>query len=114
SVVPRREPALEEAAGDICLHFFDADGRPLSFPGSEFLVRLPWETLRAIPTTIALAAGRGKAPSIRAGAQAGLFTSLITDVPPPEAVLAEAGAGRSSWAPRGAGVAPRARAEART
>lgn len=96
SVVPRREPALEEAAGDICLHFFDADGRPLSFPGSEFLVRLPWETLRAIPTTIALAAGRGKAPSIRAGAKAGLFTSLITDVPTAEAVLAEAGAGRSS------------------
>ena len=90
SVVPRREPALEEAAGDICLHFFDADGRPLSFPGSEFLVRLPWETLRAIPSTIALAAGREKAPSIRAAARAGLFTSLITDVPTAEAVLAEA------------------------
>lgn len=92
SVVPRREPALESAAGDICLHFFDDDGTTLDFPGSEFLVRLPLATLRAIPSTIALAAGREKAPSIRAGAKAGLFTSLITDVPTAEAVLADAGA----------------------
>ena len=91
SVVPRHEPTLESAAGDICLHFFDADGATLTFPGSEFLVRLPLEVLRAIPSTIALAAGREKAPSIRAGAKAGLFTSLVTDVPTAEAVLAEAG-----------------------
>jgi DNA-binding transcriptional regulator LsrR (DeoR family) len=92
SVVPRDEPSLEGAAGDICLHFFDADGATLTFPGAEFLVRLPLEMLRAIPSTIALAAGREKAPSIRAGAKAGLFTSLVTDAPTAEAVLAEAGA----------------------
>lgn len=91
SVVPRHEPSLEDAAGDICLHFFDADGTTLAFPGSEFLVRLPLATLRAIPSTIALAAGREKAPSIRAGAKAGMFTSLVTDVPTAEAVLADAG-----------------------
>ncbi|ASK65671.1 transcriptional regulator [Brachybacterium avium] len=91
SVVPRHEPTLENAAGDICLHFFDADGVTLTFPGSEFLVRPPLETLRAIPSTIALAAGREKAPSIRAGAKTGLFTSLVTDVPTAEAVLLEAG-----------------------
>lgn len=91
SVVPRREPALESAVGDICLHFFDADGRTLTFPGAEFLVRLPREMLRAIPSTIALAAGREKAPSIRAGAKTGLFTALVTDVPTAEAVLADAG-----------------------
>lgn len=91
SVVPRGEPALEKAAGDVCLHFFDEDGATLAYPGSEFLVRLPLEKLRAIPTSIALAAGREKAPSIRAGAKAGLFTSLITDVPTAEAVLVDAG-----------------------
>ncbi|NMA78461.1 MAG: transcriptional regulator [Actinomycetales bacterium] len=91
SVVPRHEPALQGAAGDICLHFFDGEGSTRTFPGSEFLVRLPLEMLRAIPTTIALAAGGEKVPSIRAGAKAGLFTSLITDVPTAEAVLAEAG-----------------------
>lgn len=91
SVVPRHEPALEGAAGDICLHFFDDEGATRTFPGSEFLVRLPLEMLRAIPTTIALAAGREKVPSIRAGAKAGLFTSLITDVPTAETVLIDAG-----------------------
>ncbi|ATG53543.1 transcriptional regulator [Brachybacterium ginsengisoli] len=91
SVVPRGEPALASAAGDICLHFFDADGATLGFPGSEFLVRPSLETLRAIPSTIALAAGREKVASIRAGARARLFTTLITDVPTAEAVLAEAG-----------------------
>lgn len=90
SVVPRDEPSLEAAAGDICLHFFDAEGVALTFPGAEFLVRPPLETLRAIPSTIALAAGRAKVPSIRAGARTGLFTTLITDVPTAEAVLAAA------------------------
>lgn len=93
SVVPRREPALEDAVGDVCLHFFDEEGETLAFPGSEFLVRPPLATLRAIPSTIALAAGREKASSIRGGARAGLFTSLITDVVTAEAVLAEAEAG---------------------
>lgn len=91
SVVPRDEPSLEEAAGDICLHFFDAEGATLRFPGAEFLVRPPLETLRAIPSRIALAAGREKVPSIRAGARAGLITTLITDVPTAEAILADAG-----------------------
>lgn len=87
SVVPRREPMLNAAVGDICLHFFDAHGTMLAFPGSEFLVRVPVETLRSIPSTIALAAGREKAASICAGARAGLFTTLVTDVPTAEAVL---------------------------
>jgi DNA-binding transcriptional regulator LsrR (DeoR family) len=91
SVVPREEPALQDAAGDICLHFFDADGAPLTFPGSDFLVRPPLEMLRAIPTTIALAAGAEKAPSILAGAKTGMFSSLVTDLPTAQAVLAAAG-----------------------
>lgn len=99
SVVPRHEPALATAAGDVCLHFFDEDGATLTFPGAEFLVRLPLETLRAIPTTIALAAGCEKAPSIRAGAKTGMFSSLITDVPTAEAVLADAGVDPRGGAP---------------
>lgn len=87
SVVPRGDASLEQAVGDVCLHFYDADGTDLDFPGSEHLVRLPLEQLRAIPDTIAVTVGRAKAPSIRAGAKAGLFTGLITDVPTAEAVL---------------------------
>lgn len=109
SVVPRDAPALEGTAGDICLHFFDDEGAMRTFPGSEFLVRLPLEMLRAIPTSIAVAAGREKARSIRAGAKAGLFTSLITDVPTAQAVLAGAegaGAAAGSGADTGAEASP--------
>ncbi|MFC0672739.1 sugar-binding transcriptional regulator [Brachybacterium hainanense] len=87
SVVPRDASSLEAAAGDICLHFFDDHGAPLTFPGAERLVRPSLAQLRAIPHSIALAVGREKAPSIRAGARAGLFTSLLTDVATAEAVL---------------------------
>ncbi len=96
SVVPREDPALQAAVGDICLHFFDADGRPLPFAGSDRLVRPSVQTLRRIPTTIALAAGPAKVPSIRAGARAGLFTTLLTDVPTAEALLAGAASARRS------------------
>lgn len=90
SVVPREEPSLEAAAGDICLHFFSDDGEPMAFPGSDRLVRPSLDQLHAVPTIFALAAGREKARSIRAGARAQLFTHLITDAPTAEAVLAEA------------------------
>ncbi len=87
SVVPRDDAALRSAVGDVCLHFYDVDGEPVAYEGSDRLVRLPRETLQRIPTTIALAVGREKVPSIRAGAKAELFTTLITDVPTAEAIL---------------------------
>ncbi|MGP9536414.1 sugar-binding transcriptional regulator [Brachybacterium sp. AOP43-C2-M15] len=93
SVVPRDDPALRSAVGDVCLHFFDAEGNEVLYPGSDLLVRPSREVLARIPTTIALAVGREKAPSIRSGARAGLFTTLITDLPTAEAVLGDVGAG---------------------
>lgn len=87
SVVPREDPSLRVSAGDVSLHFFDADGAMLDFPGSNLLVRAPLEVLRKVPTSIAIGLGSDKAPSIRAAAQAGLFTNLITDVAAAEAIL---------------------------
>ena len=96
SVVPREDPTLRQAAGDICLHFFDSEGEPVVYPGSDRLVRPPLQLLRAIPASIALAAGREKVPSIRAGAKAGLLNTLITDASTAEAILADAGADASA------------------
>ncbi|MDN5900665.1 MAG: transcriptional regulator, partial [Brachybacterium sp.] len=90
SVVPREDTGLRGAVGDLCLHFFDADGKEVLYPGSDRLVRPSVEQLRAIPTSIALAAGGEKVSSIRAGARTGLFTTLITDALTAEAVLAQA------------------------
>ena len=91
SVVPRDDPSLHDAVGDICLHFYDADGNTLLYPGADRLVRPSVELLRAIPHAIALAADTAKAPSIVAGAKARLFTTLLTDVETAEAVLEEFG-----------------------
>lgn len=88
SVVPRDETALLPAVGDINLHFYDIAGHPVSYPGSELLVRPPRALLTALPTSIAMAAGERKAPSILAGARAGLYTTLLTDEPTAQAVLA--------------------------
>src|SRR5690625_6862273 len=60
------------------------------YPGSDRLVRPPLDLPRAIPASIALATGRKKVPSIRAGAKTGLMTTLITDAPTAEAILADA------------------------
>ena len=85
---PRDEKALLPAVGDINLHFYDIDGHPVSYPGSELLVRPTRALLTALPTSIAMAAGERKAPSILAGARAGLYTTLLTDEPTAQAVLA--------------------------
>ena len=88
SVVPREDPSLGGASGDVCLYFYDEAGETIEFPGSDRLIRPSLEQLRAIPSSIALAADPAKAVSIRAGARTGLFTTLVTDAPTAEAILA--------------------------
>lgn len=78
--IPVATGSLDRAVGDICLNFYDYTGAAVDFPGSERLVRVPADTLRLIPHTIAVAIGQDKVGSIAAGARAGMFNELITDV----------------------------------
>jgi DNA-binding transcriptional regulator LsrR (DeoR family) len=71
--------SLREAVGDVCSRFYDASGAGVAFPGSERLIATSFERLREIPTTIALAAGEVKVPSILTGAASGYFNQLVTD-----------------------------------
>lgn len=77
--VPRHHPNLEKSIGDVCLAFYDHDGNEVTFPGNERMVRIPRETLRAVPTRIAVAVGTQKTPSIIAAAKANWFNILVTD-----------------------------------
>ncbi|MBE1514764.1 sugar-binding transcriptional regulator [Nesterenkonia halotolerans] len=77
--VPRHHPNLATSIGDVCLAFYDAQGNEVTFPGSERMVRVPGQTLRAVPARIAAAVGTHKAPSILAAATAGWFNILVTD-----------------------------------
>jgi DNA-binding transcriptional regulator LsrR (DeoR family) len=78
--VPVGTGSLRDAVGDICSRFYDRDGEPVEFPGSDRLIATTFDRLRAIPVTIAVAHGREKVVSIRAGARARLFDRLVTDV----------------------------------
>lgn len=93
SFVPREAPWLREAVGDICVRFYDRQGVPLSFPGSDWLVATSHETLQRIPVSIAVAVGAVKAPALVAGARARWFNTLVTDAPTAEALLAVAADG---------------------
>ncbi|HLI58431.1 MAG TPA: sugar-binding domain-containing protein [Solirubrobacteraceae bacterium] len=85
--VIERAGALRDAVGDICGRFYDAEGNAIAFDGAERLIATNFDELRAIPTTIALAAGVEKASSIAVAARAGLLTQLITDSRTAHAIL---------------------------
>ncbi|WP_229715802.1 sugar-binding transcriptional regulator [Mangrovihabitans endophyticus] len=82
--------AVASAVGDVCNHFFDRDGNDVPFPGGDRLIATSVELLRRIPASIAVAAGEVKVPAIAAGARAGYFNQLVTDVPTAKALVAAA------------------------
>ena len=68
------------AVGDVCLRFFNAEGRPVASGYDERLVGASAEQLRAIPRRVAAAGGGRKHAAIR-GALLGQWVNvLITDV----------------------------------
>ncbi|WP_037077792.1 sugar-binding transcriptional regulator [Pseudonocardia spinosispora] len=86
--IPLDDHSLRTAVGDVCLNFYGPDGAEIDFPGSERMVRISPDQLRAIPRVIAVASGEDKIQSVIAGARAGLFTQLATDIPTAEHLLA--------------------------
>jgi DNA-binding transcriptional regulator LsrR (DeoR family) len=77
--VPTRSASLRSAVGDVCSRFFDRDGEPVSFEGSERLIALELDALRHIPVTVGVAVGKEKVDSIIAAARGGFFNRLVTD-----------------------------------
>ena len=76
---PSDEHALRNSAGDISSRFFDAEGEPMSYAGSERVVATTREQLRRIPASIGVAAGAEKVVSMRAAARGGWINRLVTD-----------------------------------
>ena len=83
-------PDLIEAVGDVCSRFFNRAGQPVAFAGSDRLIAVDMETLKSIPTVIAVAAGPNKVAPIIAAARANLFSQLVTDPRTAEEILARA------------------------
>lgn len=67
------------AVGDVCLRYFDGEGKPVRSPLDERLVGITAEAFTAVPRRIGVAGGERKLTAIRAALLGGWVNVLITD-----------------------------------
>lgn len=77
------------AVGDLCLRFFDRNGRPVSTPLDKCVIGMQLEQLRKVNRCIGVAGGRGKVAAIRGALKGGLVNGLITDRATAERLVGE-------------------------
>ncbi len=76
------------AVGDMCLRFFDAEGRPVRSDLDARVVGISPEALKAVPRRVGVAGGTRKHSAIRAAVLGGWINVLVTDSVTAEAILA--------------------------
>ncbi|GAA1725723.1 sugar-binding transcriptional regulator [Brachybacterium phenoliresistens] len=79
----------QKPCGDLCGHYFDAQGRPLGEPSSHRVIGLTVEELRAMPLVVGLAAGVERLPGVRAALRTGALDMLVLDADLARALLAD-------------------------
>ena len=75
------------AVGDICLRFYDRDGKLVDSHFNERVVGISAEQILATPRRVAVAGGKRKFESIRAALRGKWITTLITDLDVAQALL---------------------------
>ncbi len=97
--------ASKGAVGDICLRFFDANGRAVATQLNDRVISMELDQLRAVRRVVGVAGGRRKTSAIRGALAGKLINVLITDLASAERLLSETvtaepatpnGAGRSA------------------
>lgn len=73
------DPAIDRAAGDVLLRYFDAGGAMVAWKDQHKLLAISTEQLMKVPLLIGLAASPLKAVSIIGAARSGLINALATD-----------------------------------
>ena len=76
------------AVGDICLRFFDADGKPVSTTLNDRVISIDLDSLRRVDRVVGVAGGRRKTAAIRGALQGRWVNVLITDFDTAERLLA--------------------------
>jgi DNA-binding transcriptional regulator LsrR (DeoR family) len=67
------------AVGDICLHFYDANGREVRGAFDGRVIGIGLETLRRVPRSVALCGGKRKFAAILGALRGQWINTLITD-----------------------------------
>ncbi|MEN3262265.1 sugar-binding transcriptional regulator [Sodalis endosymbiont of Spalangia cameroni] len=73
--------AARGAVGDICLHYYNAAGKPVLAPNEDPVIGMELAQIRACPHVIALAGGPEKRNAIRGALEGKYIDVLITDYP---------------------------------
>ena len=73
--------------GDIVAHHFDEQGRVLDIPANRRSISLDADSIRKIPTVIAVSGGVSKARAIAAALRGGFCNCLVTDAKAAQMVL---------------------------
>jgi DNA-binding transcriptional regulator LsrR (DeoR family) len=84
------------AVGDICLRFFDAEGRRVPSDVDERVIGITLEQLRNVDRCVGIAGGERKYEAIRGALRGGLINVLITDGDTAQRLVAEDLASRQS------------------
>jgi DNA-binding transcriptional regulator LsrR (DeoR family) len=67
------------AVGDICLRFFDAEGKPVKSVLDNRVIGMPLEQLQQVRRSVGIAGGKRKLEAIRGALRGRLINVLITD-----------------------------------
>ncbi len=81
------DPAIDHAAGDVLLRYFDADGRRVHWKGEDTLFAISPEQLCKVPLRIGIAVSEQKAISILGAARSHFINALATDTSTASQVL---------------------------
>ena len=100
------------AVGDICLRFFDANGRAVVTELNDRVISMELDQLRAVRRVVGVAGGRRKTNAILGALAGKLINVLITDLASAERLLAE-GAAAEPLAVNGSRAASRKAARIR-
>jgi DNA-binding transcriptional regulator LsrR (DeoR family) len=67
------------AVGDICVRFFDSQGKPVLMPLDDRVISMSLEQLKQVKRSVGVAGGKRKHEAIRGALLGGLINVLITD-----------------------------------
>jgi DNA-binding transcriptional regulator LsrR (DeoR family) len=74
-----KDPAIDHAAGDVLLHYFDVNGRRVHWKDEDTLFAINPDQLRKVPLRIGCAVAEEKAVSALGAARSGFINALATD-----------------------------------